>query len=236
MKTYLILFIAGFILFSESLFANEYRVRMRPQDRLIFDVFLDIWQDTPDEIDLEIFNRGVNIALVYDYPIGYSNFSVASGISFTSHNMYSDHWYSYSSELDGYKFIKIDEQLSYSNNKISLNYIDLPVEFRFRTTPTRDFPHTFRVALGAKLGFLVQSHTKYVGDYFVENDENNNIRSIRYKEHSLDNIEDWRYGIMARIGYGNVNITAYYPLTGIFKHNNFTDMRPISIGLSFIIN
>ena len=238
MKKILLLLIT-FSFLTSHLFADEDKVRMRPRDRFIFDMFIDVWQNTPEKMDLEIFNRGVNIALLQDFPLGYSNFSIATGLSFTSHNLYSDHFYKYSIDDNGYDFEPIDEELSYDNNKISLNYIDVPVEFRFRTRPSRDMPHPFRVAVGAKFGYKVQAHTKYEGEYYLDDNNANNAletREVKFKEHNLSNIESWRYGIMARIGYGYFNITGYYPLTNIFESNSGEEMRPISIGLSFIIN
>ncbi len=235
MKNKLGFLIISFFILSNSLLADDNdRIKMRPQDQFIFDAFIDNWLNTPDEIDLKFFNRGINVSLFFDYPLGYSNFGIAPGISFSSHNMYSDHYYKYSPEIEGYDFSKIDESLDYRNNKISLNYIDIPLEFRYRTRRTRDLPHTFRIAVGAKVGYLVQAHTKYSGDIYVDNG-NNDTRSIKMKEHKLNNIEDWRYGIIARIGYGHFNITTYYPLTGVFKDNTGKDMQPFSIGLSFVI-
>ncbi len=234
MKKILPLFLI-LLFIANSLFADDDRVRMRPQDRFIFDAFFDIWQDVPDGMDLEFYNRGINISLFRDYPLGYSNFSIAPGINFSSHNMYSDHWFKYD---DGkFDFISIKEKgLSYDNNKISLNYIDIPVEFRYRTRPHRDMPHPFRISVGAKLGYLIQAHTKYVGDVYLDNNGSENTRETKIKEYNLNNIESWRYGLTARIGYGYVNIIGYYPLNRIFKDNLGKDMYPISIGASFIIN
>ncbi len=231
MKKIFIFFIAGFFLITNSLFADEDKIKMRPQDRLIFDIFIDLWQDVPDDMDLIILNRGINVALFQDFPLGYSNFGIATGLSFTTHNMYSDHWYKYCRDIDGFDFEKIDED--YNNNKISINYIDIPLEFRYRTRPSKEIPHTFRIAIGAKFGYMIQAHTKYRGDYSYNNEY---TREVKFKEHNLGNIENWRYGILARIGYSFINITAYYPLTGIFKDNTAADMRPVSLGVSFTIN
>ncbi len=235
MKKTIILLTAVFFIASNNLFADDDRIKMRLQDRLIFDIFIDIWQNSPEEMDLKFFNRGINVALLQDFPIGYSNFAIAAGLSFSGHNMYSDHWYRYSHEDDNFDFEKIYDDLDYRNNKININYIDIPLEFRYRTRPSREIPHPFRITIGAKFGYMIQAKTKYSGDWYSSAD-NGEMREVKFKEINVGNIESWRYGIMCRIGYGFVNLTAYYPLSEIFEGNTVEDMIPVSLGISFTIN
>lgn len=234
MRKFLFIILAFFIVKSSLAFNEEdTRVRMRSQDLLVFDFFIDFWDNVPDDMGLNFFNRGFNYAYMHDIPIGFSRFAVAPGLGFTSHNMYSDNWYKYS---DGkYNFEPIYDDFYYDKNKININYINIPVELRYRIMPSEKMKNTFRMAIGARLGYMIQAHTKYEGDYYVNN-ESEDIRDVKFKEHNLNNIEDWQYGIMGRIGYGDsINLMVYYPLNDIFKENKSEDFNLISFGVSFVL-
>ncbi len=216
--------------------------RMHPTDRFMVTLFTDVWQDTPDGMDLNTIQRGVSIEAMQDMPLGRSNFSVAAGLGFTSHNLYSDHRYLYNPQEDAHDFYPI--QLDYDKNKISLNYIDVPVQFRFRS---RDLERTFRLYAGVRAGYLINAHTKYEGKaYFAEpggiqfspyapHDMDAVPRTTKIKEHKLKNINDFRIGIAAMIGYGRFNVHFSYPLTDLFEDNSAEEMRPISLGLTLIL-
>ncbi len=191
--------------------------RMHPTDRFMVTLFTDVWQDTPDGMDLKTIQRGVSIEAMQDMPLGRSNFSVAAGLGFTSHNLYSDHRYLYNLQEDIHDFYPI--QLDYDKNKISLNYIDVPVQFRFRS---RDLERTFRLYAGVRAGYLVNAHTKYEGKaYFAEpggiqfspeapHDMYAVPRTTKIKEHKLENINDFRIGLTAMVGYGRINV--HFPI------------------------
>ncbi len=214
--------------------------RMHPNDRFMVTVFTDVWQNTPDEMDLKAFQRGVSIEALQDRPIGRSNFSLAAGLGFTSHNLYTDHLYRYNAQEDTHDFYPI--QPDYDNNKLSLNYIDLPVQLRFRS---RDLDNTFRLYAGIKAGYLVNAHTKYEGKayfsepggiHFAPEDTEGLVeRTTKVKEHKLENLNDFRIGLTAMVGYSRFNIHFSYPLTDIFEGNNAEEMHPISVGLTFIL-
>lgn len=213
----IILFFAVITLFAASTFSQE-NTRMRPKDRLIVGLFTDIWSNLPDEMETKTINRGITIDYLQDFPISTSNFSFAAGLGFTSHNLYSDHGYSFD-------FNPINSELEYKN-KLSLNYLNIPVELRFRT---RNTPHTFRIHAGVKAGLLIDAHTKYVGEVTPDG------RETKFKEGKLNNIENFLVGVHGRIGYGRVNLNTFINLTSIFEENNATDAGVFSVGLSFII-
>ncbi len=203
--------------------------RMHPNDRFMVTLFTDLWQDLPGDMDLKSIQRGINISAFQDMPLGRTNFSLAAGLGFSSHNLYSDHRYLYHPGDDKFDFVPIGDASEYDKNKLSLNYLEIPVQFRYRT---RKLPRTFRVYAGMKAGWLINAHTKFVG-----NDSESPVtsRKVKIKEHRLDNISRYRIGLSGTIGYGSVNLHVYYPLTDIFSENSAESARPVSLGISFII-
>ncbi len=220
MKKFILLF-AVFTLLSIDVFSQGIPP-MRPKDRLIFGLFTDVWSNLPGDMETKTINRGVTIDYLQDFPISTSNFSFAVGLGFAGHNLYSDNLY----ERDNgtYNFNPIDRD--YDKNKISLNYLNIPLELRFRT---RNTPQTFRIHAGVKAGLLVNAHTKYVGN------EEQGVREIKIKEGKLDNIQSFMFGFHGRIGYGRINLNTFINLTDIFEGNNAQDASLVSLGLSFII-
>lgn len=215
-----------FTLIGSSVFAGE-RTRMRPKDRLIIGIFSDVWSDLPKEMETQTINRGISIDYIQEFPLGTSNFSIASGLGFSSHNMYikEDFMFAWDAENHNHDFLPITTD--FSNHKLSLNYLNIPVEFRYRT---RTLPKTFRVHAGIKGGVLVNAHTKYVGD-----DPGGLDREVKFKEARLENIETFMMGFYGRIGYGRVNLNAFIPLVDVFDGNSAQDASFISLGLTFIV-
>ncbi len=222
MKRFIVLF-AALALVSIDVVSQEIP-RMRPKDRLIVGLFTDVWSNLPDNMETKAINRGVTINYLQDFPISTTNFSFAVGLGFTSHNLYGD--YFYERTQGRHDFVSNAMDLDYDKNKISLNYLNIPLELRFRT---RNTPQTFRIHAGVKAGLLVNAHTKYVGEVLPGG------RETKFKEGKLDNIESFMFGFHSRIGYGRVNLNTFINLTDIFEGNNAQDASLVSVGLSFII-
>ncbi len=214
--------------------------RMFPTDRFIITPFIDVWQDVPGGMDLKTLQRGINISALQDMPLGRTNFSVAAGLGFTGHNLYSDNRYLYNPAHDRFDFHPIAPGHDYDKNKISLNYLGVPVQIRYRS---RELPSTLRFYAGMKAALLINAHTKYTGKQFFPVQHGDNAgnemdvteRTVKIKEHKLENINKFGLGLTATIGYGMFNIFAFYPLTDVFEDNNASDMRPVSLGISLIL-
>jgi hypothetical protein len=204
------------------------RTKMRPSDRLILGAFTDIWSGLPSGMKTLAVNRGISIDYLQEFPISTSNFSVAAGLGFASHNLYSNHVYYDRDRLGEHTFLPVGDIYSteYSNNKLSLNYLNIPLELRFRTRGTKQ---TFRIHAGIKAGLLISGHTKYVGEIAPGK------RDTKLKEKKLENIEPFLIGFHGRIGYGRVNLNTYISLTDIFTNNNAAQASFMSVGLSFIV-
>ncbi len=191
-----------------------------------FDFFSDIWQNVPESLELSTINRGVSLSGMYNYQFGKSNFSFAIGLGFTSHNMYTNSFV-VTDTTEGKTYFKpINDSLSnieYKKSKVSVSYLEIPVEFRLKTTKK------FRLALGFKLGYLIDKHYKYKGDDF-QGGEGEAI----YKHNNIDYLEKYRYGPTFRIGYKFINLMAYYQISKLFKPDQGPDMYPISVGITIM--
>ncbi|MCD4695204.1 MAG: PorT family protein [Bacteroidales bacterium] len=186
------------------------------------DLFSDIWQDTPNTIEPRTINPGVNIFGSYNYIFGNSNVSFSPGLGLSVHNLYSDSWLR--SNYDSSYFEPIPDSVGFKRSKFVATYLDIPFELRYKSKGE------FRLAVGFKFGFLLQSHTKIKGDDIIDNMANEVIT----KKAKIKFVEKNRYGFTGRIGYKWLNLWGYYQLSSLFVKGSGPEMYPISVGITII--
>ncbi|MBL4587621.1 MAG: PorT family protein [Flavobacteriales bacterium] len=202
---------------------------------ILININFDGWLNTPSTIQSTWFaSRGVDIAVLYDYVLGKSNFSLAAGVGFNSHNVKMDAFPTELTTSEGKSYTQLDPTFfdgkTIVTNKISTNFIDIPIEFRFRSNPNKSGKRV-SVAAGFKLGWLVQSHTKTRTDEdFIYNGVN--FRN-KIKTYDIPNLRKFRYGVTARAGFARFYVNFFYSLTPLFVDGRGTDATPISIGIGY---
>jgi len=213
-----------------SLFAQITGDAMKPklsnwqskQDRLVVDINLDNWDKTPQGIEIKMGrSRGVNVMFTDEKQFGAGNVAFSWGIGFSSQNFHSngelirdvnrDSSYFSSARLD---------TISYDLNKLSLNYLDIPLELRFRTNANAK-GNRLKLAVGFKFGVLLNAHTK-----FDDGD-------VKFKTFHLKNISDIHYGLTGRLGFGHIGVSYFMSLTTLFNEGEGMKIFPYSIGISF---
>jgi len=186
------------------------------------DLFSDIWVDVPSSISQRTINKGFDIFGMYNYQLGKSNFSFAVGAGLGTHNFFSNSMIK-DVRSDSIVFDIIPDSISYKKSKISVTYLDVPIEFRFRSKGK------FKMSLGFKAGYLINSNAKYKG-----NNLNDETQKIKEKRKDIKNLETLRYGATLRIGLGGFNLYGYYSLSKLFKKGQTNEMYPVSIGITFM--
>jgi hypothetical protein len=167
------------------------------------------------------FNRELNIALMYDIPLKNTNFSLAAGLGVSSTNIYLKKQIIDLTAVTSTPDFKDTD--TYKKFKLSMNYIEIPLEIRYRQVP-ENANKGFKVGVGLKVGNLVNVHTRSVQTI-------NNSKHIE-KEANKSLFNTWRFAGTARVGYGNFALYGTYALTSVFKETGTYDLRPYSIGIS----
>jgi len=203
------------------------------RDRLIFELSYDYWANKPNDISLKWYNRGIGTFVMYDFALYDDNISVAPGVGISSNNYYHDAYISTDTSnntvlLPIPSTTTSGRDVTYTRNKLSTTYVEIPVEIRFRTNPDK-FNKQFKLALGIRAGYCLNAHSKYKGTDFISD----GIRDIFRKELDLPNINQYRYGATVRIGYANFNLYGYYSLSTLFDTNKGPGIQPFSVGISF---
>lgn len=210
----------GTILLLTGLCLSAQPLRMRPADRLLVEVIGDYWRNVPGNMRPHIINRGVVLLAMHDMPLGKSRFSVATGMAFYSHNLYTDHRYQPVNGL--FDFVPIPQE--YTKNKLNLNYLGLPFELRFRG-PGRE--RGLRLYAGISADYLISANTKFRGLDLTGS------REIKVKEHLPGQINSFRMQANVRIGMGSWAVIVRLPLNRVFEDNSAREMVPVSFGLSW---
>ncbi len=189
--------------------------RFGKSDRLMIDFYTDIWMGMPDSVNIRGYNPGASISMVQDFPFGSSDFSFAVGLGIGTHNLH------FNADIfkDSLGFSYFDNREdALDKNKLVLSFIDIPLEFRFRTKRQ----NVFRFSLGGKIGYNINNHIKRID------------KGYKVKTYKVKDINPLRYGVTLRVGYKMYNFFAYYSLSTLFKKDKGEKMAPLSIGVSIM--
>lgn len=195
------------------------------EDQFYASFTYNILTNIPRELAQNKFSVGVSGGFLRDIPLNKKrNAGIAIGAGYGLQN------YNYNlivrENSAGREYTFIDEDMYYEKNKLSLNYVEIPLEFRWRTSVPES--HKFwRIYTGVKFSYLFYSRSKFTGDggktLILNNPDLNKIR--------------WSAYVSA--GYNTWNFYACYGFTPIFKdavaEGEKLNMGSLSLGLMFYI-
>jgi hypothetical protein len=176
----------------------------------------------PDNFSLHFWgSRTVNFYYQYDLRIANSKFSLVPGIGVSLERYTFKKYRTFVNYNDSLRLLAPNERIvansdtirgmaGVRNSKLITNFVDIPVELRFTSNPD-DPARAFKVAIGGRVGYLLDSFAK------VKYKEDGEMKKLKDKQDF--NLNKLRYGVSARIGYGNFSIFAYYNLTDLFEKN-----------------
>ncbi|HSJ67907.1 MAG TPA: porin family protein [Anditalea sp.] len=101
------------------------------------------------------------------------------------------------------------ENININSHTTALNFIEIPLEFRYHLNKN-DYSKGFRFAVGGKIGFLYDAHTKVSYEDQAE-------LSRKVKDKQSYGFSPIRYGVYTRIGFSGFNVWSYYGLNSVWK-------------------
>ncbi len=114
-----------------------------------------------------------------------------------------------------------EENSSVKKSKLHVNYLTVPLILEVKT-PLRMGSSNLYIAAGAIGSLYIGSHTKF--KY-----HNGNKEKLKSNYH----INQWKYDLTARIGFGDFCVFANYSMTSLFKDGKGPELHPLMIGISF---
>ena len=226
MKRYTLFLILGFTL---NLLAQE-NVEVEDlkylEDQFYLGVTYNVILNKPDGVTQDNFSYGLQGGFIKDIPLNTRrNLGIGIGLGYAYNNYYTNLFVNETES--GLEYTVLDSDISYKRNKLDTHVIEMPIEFRWRTSTPSDYKF-WRVYAGMKLGYVVGSRSK-----FVSNEE-----KISFNNSDISN---FRYGIMLNFGFSTFNVHAYYALSNLFNDGVTTvegdpiEFRPLRIGIIFYI-
>lgn len=213
--------------FSQEVQNNNALDSLYREDQFYIGVTYNTLQSRPSGVNQNKFTPSFSLGFLRDMPLNKNrNLAIAAGIGYSINN-YNENILitdavSGSSSSKDYALLTT----SFDKNKLTLHYIDLPIEFRWRTSTPES--HIFwRIYTGFKISYLVYNRSKY-----TYNDE----KIITIKNKDLNNFES---GVYIAAGRNTWNFYLYYGLNPIFEKATLETkplkMNSLNIGLQFYI-
>lgn len=123
-------------------------------------------------------------------------------------------------------FGPVDTGQSYETNKFSIAYFNVPVMFQLDFSEVGERDEAFTLGLGGYAGIRMRGkrELEYATPTFERVEEE--VRDDFYTS-------QFRYGLMAEMGYGNFKLRAQYDLNPFFRESRGPAYNLASLGLTF---
>lgn len=196
------------------------------EDQFYFGITYNLLGKMPQDMSQNGFSSGFHLGFIRDMPINKSrtvSFGLGLGYSTNSFNQNL----LISKDGQGMLNYEIIDGASFTKNKFSMHLVEIPFEFRWRTSTTDSYKF-WRIYSGFKLGYVFTTTSKFSGS----------PQNIKLK--NIDHFEKIQYGLTLSVGYNTWNAYLYYALNPIFKkeakiNDQSIDINAIKIGLIFYI-
>lgn len=195
------------------------------EDQFYFGFTFNVLQNKPLGLSQSKLSTGFSAGFLRDMPINKTRkVAIASGIGF-SYNSYNQNL-SISKPEPTTIYAIIAANTGYDKNKFSQLFIDIPLEFRWRTS-TYESHKFWRIYGGFKMSYLAYNKSTF---------DNGASKTV------ISNNKDFNkilYGVYVAAGYNTWNVYAYYGLNPLFKsakiNNDALKVKSLNIGLIFYI-
>lgn len=194
------------------------------EDQLYFGATYNILINLPTDMSQYGFSAGFHFGFIRDFPINQKrDRAIGLGLGFSTNSFNNN--LKISESLQQNQSLEIIADGGFTRNKMILQIIELPIEFRWRTS-TPDINRFWRVYPGFKLGYVVASKSKFIGEE----------ETINYN--NIENLNRLQYGLTLSAGYASWNVHVYYALNPIFNsdeniNGKTVDFKMMKIGLMF---
>ena len=220
-----VIFLSFFSVFSQSIPDFEALDSLYREDQFYIGVTYNTIQKKPAGVIQNKFTPSFSIGFLRDMPINKArNKAFAAGLGYSLNSYNQNILISESNGTPVYNTIQ--EGTLFDANKLSLHSIDIPIEYRWRTSVPET--HKFwRIYTGLKLSYLFYTESKYEDS------------QTSYLVTGNPDINKFQYGTYLSVGYNTVNFNIYYGLNPTFKsaqiNGRAIEMTSLNFGFMFYI-
>ena len=199
-------------------------------DHILLQLGHTTWTNKPDSINTKGWSRSFAAYLMMDFPFKTNpHWSVAIGPGISSENVFFDKMYvGIQDNTPSLRFVDVKDTSHFKKYKLATTFLEVPVELRFRFNPNDD-RRSVKIALGAKVGTLLNAHVK---GKELRNKQGDAIGDYTVKENSKRFFNKNRLSVMGRIGFGHFSFYTSYAITPLFREGLGPDVKPLTMGLT----
>lgn len=195
------------------------------EDQFYFGFNYNMLQQKPVGLSQQKFSIGISGGFLRDMPINKDRtkaFATGLGVSYNNYNSNLG----ITGTAQDAIYTVLGSQSNFDKNKFTQLLIDVPLEFRWRTSTYESYKF-WRIYGGMKFSYLAYSKS------VLKNSEGKTV---------ITNNADFNkllYGLYLSAGYNTLNVYAYYGLNPIFKSaaidGRKIDMKALTVGVIFYI-
>lgn len=116
--------------------------------------------------------------------------------------------------------IMLDTVNTYQKSKLKTVHAQIPLMLNFQTNPSNK-KKNFQISVGAYGGLMLGAKSKTK----TESGDKVKVRDDY-------NLEKFRYGVIGRLGYRNLEFYASYSLSSMFREGRGPEFHPLTVGIS----
>lgn len=224
MNKVLILFY--FIFFLQEVKAQDVESRYR-EDQFYIGVTYNLLGNKPNDLSQSGFSSGFHLGIIRDMPINKKrNLALGFGLGYST-NIFNQNLLINKDNTSTTSYTILSDSDTYSKNKYSNHLVEIPLEFRWRTSTESNY-NFWRIYSGFKFSYMFAHKAVYNGD----------LGNLKFSD--IDTLNNFQYGLFISAGYNTWNIYLYYALNPTFSdevklNGNDLDMNTIKVGLMFYI-
>jgi len=179
------------------------------------------------ELNQSGFSLGFHLGFIKDMPLNKNrNVAIGMGLGYSA-NAFNQNLFIDRNSSNFLEYSILTDRGTYSKNTFSTHSIEVPLEFRWRTSTASEY-HFWRIYTGVKFGYIFGNRSNYQGDLGRITETNNS------------DFNPLQYGLTISAGYNTWNIHVYYGLNSIFTEDVKIDgerleISAIKLGLIFYI-
>ena len=223
----LFVFITANLLSQQEVEENSIDLKYR-EDQFYVGVSYNLVTKVPSSFNLKGVSGGFHFGYLRDMPLNEQrNIAIALGLGF-SFDQYGQNLFIGEDTSETTIFSILDNSVNYTSNRLSVASIEVPFEFRWRTS-TPSVYKFWRIYAGLKPGYMYWYRSQF-------KQPNNSVSQTKIPEFQKISL-----GATLAFGYGTFNFYANYSVLPFFKDAILIDTQervefhPFKIGLIFYI-
>lgn len=197
------------------------------EDQFYIGATYNLLVNRPSGVSQSGFSSGFHLGFIKDMPINTRrNVAIGLGLGLST-NSFNQNLLIDKDSNDNYTYTVLDDsETSYSKNKFTTYMVEMPLEFRWRTSTAAEYKF-WRIYTGLKLGYIIANSSKFNGDTTIKNT-------------NISDFNKLQYGFTLSAGYNTWNLHFYYALNTIFNKDAqmdgaSLDLHALKLGLMLYI-